>query len=173
MEAQGSEGSLDHPRGAGERSSPLGLQPRWGSGRSELTSAGWGAGTPKAKGLGFARFACTRQHTVGLWLQHPCFFVEFTRTSSPCHRPEMPASYPSQELASTGGSWGMVGDPPRAAALQAGRPQMALEASAPRPQACHGSVGCLSLSCFHPSQVNPAPDPRSLGTQGCSVDTGH
>lgn len=30
MEARGSEGGLDHPRGAGERSSPLGLQPRWG-----------------------------------------------------------------------------------------------------------------------------------------------
>lgn len=109
MEARGSAGGLNTPRGAGERSSPLGLQPRWGSGRSQLTSAGWGAGTPKAKGLGFARFACTRQHTVGLRLQHPCFFVEFTRTSCPCHRPEMPASYPSQELASTGGSSGYGG----------------------------------------------------------------
>lgn len=50
---------------------------------------------------------------------------------------------------------------------------MALEASAPRPQACHGSVvGCLSLSCFHPSQVNPAPDPRSLGLRGAQWTLG-
>lgn len=29
----------------------------------------------------------------------------------------------------------------------------------------------LPSSCFRPRQVNLSPDPRSLGTQGCSVDT--
>lgn len=168
MQTRGSARGLGRLRGRGEQSSPPGLPPRPGLRPVPAHLCRAGRRDSRGRGLGAREVRLYPSTHTGLRLQRLHFFAEFTRTRRPCHRPEMPASHPSPELASSRG-----GDPPSAPARQAVKPQMALGASAPRPQARHESfVGCLSPSCFCPSQVNPSPDPRSLGTQGCSVDTG-